>query len=146
MAKQLYYMSLNKEQTDFLELSQQGFSVKMIADTLKVSQRTIEERSAIVKRKTKARNLPHAVSISIDHGTIKNFITKAMIALLLIPLSNRELEILGLLQQGLTFVDITIQLTISIDTVKSHKKNIFKKLNAKSISHAVAIAKHMGYI
>ncbi len=117
----------------------------MIEDKLKIGGRTLEERSRILKRKMGTNKLPQLISLSINRGYIKSFLTPAMIVLIVRP-SVRELEILDLLQQGFTFNAIGFQLTISIETVKSHKKNIFIKLNAKTITHAVAIGKHMGFI
>ena len=44
-------------------------------------------------------------------------------------LSNRELEILSLVQDGLTQPVVANRLGLSVDTVKTHVKNIKKKLN-----------------
>lgn len=47
-------------------------------------------------------------------------------------LSTREREILPLMMRGLTFYEIALQLNISYETIKSHSKNIYKKLNVKT--------------
>lgn len=58
----------------------------------------------------------------------------------MISLNNREKNILMLSAQGLTMEEIASQLFLSADTIKFHKKNIFRKLNAKNITEAIAAA------
>jgi DNA-binding CsgD family transcriptional regulator len=47
-------------------------------------------------------------------------------------LSVREIEILGLIMQGLTNHEIAKKLFISFETVRSHRKNILEKSGAKN--------------
>lgn len=47
-------------------------------------------------------------------------------------LTIREIEILGLIMQGLTNNEIAAKLFISYETVKSHRKNILEKSGAKN--------------
>jgi DNA-binding CsgD family transcriptional regulator len=47
-------------------------------------------------------------------------------------LSIREVEILGLIMQGLTNHEIADKLFISYETVKSHRRNILEKTGAKN--------------
>ena len=47
-------------------------------------------------------------------------------------LTKREKEILGLITEGLTNMQIAEKLFISIDTVDSHRKNLYNKLNVKN--------------
>ena len=47
-------------------------------------------------------------------------------------LSIREIEVLGLIMQGLTNNDIAEKLFISYETVKSHRKHILEKTGAKN--------------
>ncbi|MCA9929955.1 MAG: response regulator transcription factor [Anaerolineales bacterium] len=53
------------------------------------------------------------------------------------PLSERELDVLRLLNTHLTGTEIAEQLFIAPSTVRSHIKNIYSKLNAHSRSEAV---------
>jgi len=55
-------------------------------------------------------------------------------------LSPRELKIISLIRDGLTSNEISGLLFISINTVESHRKNIFKKLNLKNIQGLVEFA------
>jgi len=57
------------------------------------------------------------------------------------PLSKRETEILGLITEGKKRNEIAEQLFIERDTVKTHIKNIYAKLNVNSRSDAIKIAK-----
>lgn len=47
-------------------------------------------------------------------------------------LSLREIEVLGLIMQGLTNHEIAEKLFVSFETVKSHRKNILLKTGAKN--------------
>jgi len=61
-------------------------------------------------------------------------------------LTERELEILKLIAQGNANKEITAQLSIREDTVKSHVGNIFEKLDANDRTHAVTIGLKRGII
>lgn len=55
-------------------------------------------------------------------------------------LTNREIEVLGLIAQGLTNNEISNELFISSHTVKSHMINIFNKLNVSDRTQAAVLA------
>ncbi|MBN2503500.1 MAG: response regulator transcription factor [Anaerolineales bacterium] len=62
------------------------------------------------------------------------------------PLSERELEILGLVAQGLSNRQISERLFLALDTVKGHNRNIFSKLQVNRRTEAVARARELGLI
>jgi LuxR family maltose regulon positive regulatory protein len=64
----------------------------------------------------------------------------------LIMLTDREHEILRLLSIGLTNSEIGDTVGVTANTVKSHVKNIYFKLDAHSRTHAVAIAREAGIL
>ena len=55
-------------------------------------------------------------------------------------LSRREIEIIQLITQELNNSEIAAHLEISIRTVETHRKNIFKKTKIKSIVGLVKLA------
>jgi LuxR family maltose regulon positive regulatory protein len=62
------------------------------------------------------------------------------------PLSNRELEVLRLIDQGLANSEIAAKLVLSTGTVKVHSHNIFNKLGVSSRTQAVSKARALGLI
>ena len=62
------------------------------------------------------------------------------------PLSDRELEVLRLIAQGLSNQEITQKLVVTLSTVKGHNLRIFAKLQAKSRTEAVARARELGLL
>jgi ATP/maltotriose-dependent transcriptional regulator MalT len=61
-------------------------------------------------------------------------------------LSERELEVLALLATGQTNAEVAAALYISVGTVKSHSANIYRKLEAKNRTEAVARARELGVL
>jgi LuxR family maltose regulon positive regulatory protein len=57
------------------------------------------------------------------------------------PLSERELEILRLIAQGLTNHEICERLFLALSTVKGYNQNLFGKLQAKSRTEAIIRAR-----
>lgn len=61
-------------------------------------------------------------------------------------LTQRELEILTLVAEGLPNREIADALFISLDTVKSHLKKVYQKLGAQNRSHAAKLAIRKGIL
>jgi len=62
------------------------------------------------------------------------------------PLSERELEILQLIAEGLSNQEIGSQLYLSLNTVKAHTRNIYGKLGVNSRTQATARARTLGIL
>ena len=60
------------------------------------------------------------------------------------PLSQRELEVLRLIGQGLSNQEIGARLFLALDTVKGHNRKIFGKLQVQRRTEAVARARELG--
>ncbi|MFZ1398202.1 MAG: LuxR C-terminal-related transcriptional regulator [Candidatus Promineifilaceae bacterium] len=65
---------------------------------------------------------------------------------LLEPLSERELEVLQLVAEGLTNRQIADRLFLALSTVKGHNRLIFDKLNVSRRTEAVARARALGIL
>jgi LuxR family transcriptional regulator, maltose regulon positive regulatory protein len=62
------------------------------------------------------------------------------------PLSQRELEVLRLIAQGLSNREISERLFLALITVKGHNRNIFRKLQVRRRTEAVARARELGLL
>jgi DNA-binding NarL/FixJ family response regulator len=86
--------------------------------------------------------VPHALNVLASGGSpIDPSITRYIIRSIQInevsPLSSRESTVLKLLMQGKTYAVIADELFISGETVKTHLKNIYRKLNVNTKAEAV---------
>ncbi len=61
-------------------------------------------------------------------------------------LSKREKEILKLIAEGFTNIEISKQLFISIDTVDTHRKNLYTKLNVRNTALLIRYAIEHNYL
>jgi LuxR family maltose regulon positive regulatory protein len=62
------------------------------------------------------------------------------------PLSQRELEVLQLIAQGLSNREICERLFLALNTVKGHNRKIFGKLQVQRRTEAVARARELGLL
>lgn len=65
---------------------------------------------------------------------------------LLEPLTERELEILGLLGKGATNREVAVDLALSLDTIKWYNKRLYAKLQVRNRTQAVARARELGLL
>ena len=61
-------------------------------------------------------------------------------------LTNREVQVLDLISQGLDSKNISDRLFISLNTVNNHRQNILSKTRSCNTSQAIAFAKRIGII
>ncbi|MBN2149664.1 MAG: hypothetical protein JW726_19910 [Anaerolineales bacterium] len=73
-------------------------------------------------------------------------IAQSSSANLIEPLSERELQVLRLIADGLSNNEIAGRLYITLSTVKGHASNIFGKLGVKNRTQAVAQARSLGLL
>lgn len=62
------------------------------------------------------------------------------------PLTARELEVLGLIAEGLANGEIATRLYVSLNTVRNHVSRILRKLDAHSKLEALVIADRRGLL
>ena len=60
------------------------------------------------------------------------------------PLSDRELEVLRLLRTEMSGPEIARELVVSVNTLRTHTKNIFSKLGVNNRRAAVRRAEELG--
>lgn len=68
---------------------------------------------------------------------------QAQVSEMVEPLSERELEILKLIAQGLSNREIGGRLFLALDTVKGHNRRLFDKLQVNSRTEAIARAREL---
>jgi DNA-binding CsgD family transcriptional regulator len=61
-------------------------------------------------------------------------------------LSPREREIMHLMAEGRTAEAIGNELNVSVETVRTHVRNVIRKLQARNRVHAIALALERGEI
>lgn len=62
------------------------------------------------------------------------------------PLSPRELEVLRLIAAGLSNKQITVELTVSLNTVKKHTSHIYEKLGVNGRTQAIVRARELNLL
>jgi LuxR family maltose regulon positive regulatory protein len=62
------------------------------------------------------------------------------------PLSEREIEVLHLIAEGLTNPEIAARLYLSLNTVKVHTRNIYGKLGVNNRTQALAKGRELGIL
>ena len=104
--------------------------------------------------------MKHLLSKAVTHGVMPEYAGKLLDASkakgadstvtpiktsqpLIEPLSERELEILQLISEGLSNRQISERLYLAMPTVKGHNRNIFGKLQVKRRTEAVARAREL---
>ncbi len=108
--------------------------------------------------------MAHLLSEAAAHGVMPDYVGKLLdafeseeqrsrdkIALpsaqpLIEPLSQRELQVLQLIAQGLSNREISERLFLALNTVKGHNQKIFDKLLVQSRTEAVARARELGLV
>ena len=61
-------------------------------------------------------------------------------------ITNREIEVLSLISFGFSTIEIATSLFISSETVKSHRRNLLQKMEAKNTALLVRRAFEFGLI
>jgi LuxR family maltose regulon positive regulatory protein len=89
---------------------------------------------------------PQFVDELIDLTPLPEIIPKALKSKPIESLSERELEVLQLVANGLTNRQIAERLYVTVGTVKKHLNNIFGKLGVKNRIQAVSYGREIGWL
>ena len=107
---------------------------------------TAERTEILVRYAGHARRFDEAAQRRSGNGGAENIPSPSLLRKPGWDLTNREIEVLRLVSDGLANRVIGNSLFISVQTVKSHLEHILAKLGASSRTHAVAIGIRRGLI
>ena len=82
------------------------------------------------------RVLPRSTSAASDPAERFDYLAEADI------LTSREAEVLQLLQEGMTNAQIAHELSIGLETVRTHARNIYRKLGIRTRRDLARFARH----
>jgi DNA-binding NarL/FixJ family response regulator len=121
-------------------------------DALKLGVRAILPRNAATDEITAAVVAAATGLVVLHPDFVEDLLPRNELSTPVLPtspiqaLTPREIEVLGMLAQGLGNKTIAKQLGISEHTVKFHVSSIFSKLNASSRTEAVTLGARLGLI
>jgi LuxR family maltose regulon positive regulatory protein len=86
-----------------------------------------------------SRSRPPTLNLPTETGPVVSLEPAALIE----PLTDRELEVLRLMAEGLKYKEIATRLFISLNTVRFHVKAIYGKLNVNNRTQAIETARQL---
>jgi LuxR family maltose regulon positive regulatory protein len=132
---------------DALALAEPGGFIRTFVDEGPPMARLIYEAAARGIMPDYTRKLLAAFEAEEQKSEGKSYLPPAPPSQPLIePLSERELEVLQLIAEGLTNQEIANRLYLSLNTVKVHTRNINGKLGVHNRTQAVARARVLGIL
>ena len=129
-----------------LSLAEPGGLIMIFVSKGKSVAELLEEICAVKKRDHDDSKAGFSLSYAKKIWSVFQAGTTPKIDGLMDPISERELEVLYLIAAGLSNREIADKLFISLNTVKTHTKNINSKLGVNSRIKAVARAKELGLL
>jgi DNA-binding NarL/FixJ family response regulator len=87
-----------------------------------------------------------AAKVIVEFSRVSSLVPSAQMEQLVEPLSERELEILGLIAKGASNREIADQLFIAEGTVKNHVTHILGKLGVRDRTQAALKARELGLL
>ena len=131
-------------------------ALELLSGVLLLAQSTTLVRSFLDEGQAMMELLSEAVA----HGIVPDYANKLLSAFgakqsptlspasqdLIEALSERELEVLHFIAEGLSNREISEKLYLALSTVKGHNRNIFDKLSVQRRTEAVARARELGLI
>jgi predicted ATPase/DNA-binding CsgD family transcriptional regulator len=92
------------------------------------------------------QDVPVLTENKVTHSTANNEAVLKPAQTLIEPLSERELEIMRFLANGLSNQEIADKLVLTIGTIKTHNNHIFSKMGVKNRTQAVLYARQLNLI
>ena len=135
---------------DALALAEPGGFIRLFVDEGSPTARLLSEAAARgVMPDYIGKLLAAFQGVIIDEGqtiTFSSSVTRSGPSSLVEFLSQRELEVLRLIAQGLSNQEIGDRLFLALNTVKGHNRVIFDKLQVRNRTEAVARARELGLL
>ena len=135
--------------TELLTLAEPGGFIRLFVDHGEPMQLFLVEFKSWIEKQSSDRAHPHTnyvhkilAAFAASEGLPESTSTNAQSGLIE-PLSQRELEVLQLICQGLSNNEICKQLYLALDTVKGHNRRIFEKLQVHRRTEAIARAREL---
>src|SRR5512138_1026099 len=122
-----------------LELAQPEGYVRVFADEGPPMARLLRRMVTRSSASEYVRRLLEALGESVK-------IEPSIASKLIDPLSQRELEVLRLIVEGATNKEIADELVLTVNTVKRHISNIFRKLEVSNRAQAIAKARELNLL
>jgi LuxR family maltose regulon positive regulatory protein len=129
-----------------LSLAEPGGFIMIFVSKGKPVAELLEKILAVKKRDHDITTAGFSLSYAQKIMSAFRAATPPKIEGLMDPISERELEVLYLIAAGLSNREIADKLFISLNTVKTHTKNINSKLNVNSRTKAITRAKELGLL
>jgi ATP/maltotriose-dependent transcriptional regulator MalT len=134
---------------DVLALAKPHGFIRLFVDEGPAMARLLSEAAALGMKPDYIGRLLAAFPRTEDRGQKTeplHSVLSPQSASLVEPLSQRELEVLHLISQGLSNREISERLFLALDTVKGHNQKIFSKLQVQRRTEAVARARELGLV
>jgi LuxR family transcriptional regulator, maltose regulon positive regulatory protein len=132
---------------DALALAEPGGFVRIFVDEGTPMARLLSEAAARGIMPGYSAKLLAAFEVEEQKGEDGSYLPPAPPAQPLTePLSQRELEVLRLIAQGLSNREIGKRLFLAVDTIKGHNRRIFAKLMVRRRTEALAKARSLGIL
>jgi LuxR family maltose regulon positive regulatory protein len=129
---------------DALSLAHPGGFIRIFVDEGKPMRRLLSEAAAHGVMPAYVSKLLHAFEAEEQKRAVNSLPPR--VQPLVEPLSERELEVLRLIAQGLSNREISEKLFLALITVKGHNQRIFGKLQVQRRTQAVARARELGLL
>ncbi|APV43609.1 LuxR family transcriptional regulator, maltose regulon positive regulatory protein [Dehalogenimonas formicexedens] len=130
-----------------LELAETGGFIRIFVDEGPPMARLLSEAAARRMMPDYVGKLLAAFEADTHRGGEKHAaFTNPSAGVLIEPLSQRELEILRLMAQGLSNREIGQRAFLALDTIKGHNSRIFGKLQVQRRTEAIARARELGLL